>query len=540
MTRSPFWTLLVCSLLGSGTACAPGAATTMTGADDGSSGTDDDDDKKKDDEDDGESETSSEDEEDPEGSTSGTTGSSSNSSSTSGGTSSSSNGTSNGSVGTNTSDPTSSTSLSGGDTSTVDCTFQVMESISQNIGTVGIVEWSVDLGAVDQAEIQFGLDTSYGMTAPVDLSEPGYRTLLLGMKPNQQYHFRIVASGGGQRCDSGDQTIMTQAPPNGVIPRLTINTPNPGARAGGFKVLSIYGSGYVIILDTDGDPVWWYKAPGTVNAANGLSRARMSYDGKSMWMRNTNVANDGSSATRVAMDGSNPQSYDTNVVNGHHDFTVTPDNGVAFIAFEQSGSQCDDIVEMDEAGNVTTVYHLRDAVGELIGGGGGGPFGGGGQCHSNAIHYNAFDDTYTVSQRDFNTIVKVSRSGELKWILGGQISTFQGDVNWSVQHGHHNVSENEIVFFNNGTSGPSTAVELQLMGMQATRTWSYQTGNVSSFTLGDVQRLPNGNTLVVFSNAGEIHEVDEQGNLVESLSAGLSGAFGYIEARPTLYGPPPR
>lgn len=536
MTRSPFWTLLVCSLLGSGTACAPGAATTMTGADDGSSGTDDDDDKKKDDEDDGESETSSEDEEDPEGSTSSTTGSSSNSSSTSGGTSSSSNGTSNGSVGTNTSDPTSSTSLSGGDTSTVDCTFQVMASLSQNIGTVGIVEWSVDLGAVDQAEIQFGLDTSYGMTAPVDLSEPGYRTLLLGMKPNQQYHFRIVASGGGQRCDSGDQTIMTQAPPNGVIPRLTINTPNPGARAGGFKVLSIYGSGYVIILDTDGDPVWWYKAPGTVNAANGLSRARMSYDGKSMWMRNTNVAIGGpapqsSSAAEVSMEGTELRTIGADKVNGHHDLTVTPENGVAFIAYEDGGSSaaCDEIVELDEAGNTTTVYRLRDALSALLAR----------QCHSNSIHYNEFDDTYTVSQRDFNTIVKVSRSGELKWVLGGQISTFQGDVSWNVQHGHHNVSENEIVFFNNETQGPSAAVELQLMGTQATRTWSYQT-NLSSFTLGDVQRLPNGNTLVVYSNSGEIHEVDEQGNLVESLSAGLSGAFGYIEARPTLYGPPPR
>src|SRR5690606_37507195 len=140
----------------------------------------------------------------------------------------------------------------GGDTSTVDCTFQVMASLSQNIGTVGIVEWSVDLGAVDQAEIQFGLDTSYGMTAPVDLSEENNRTILLGMKPNREYHFRIVASGGGQRCDSGDQTIMTQGSPNGALPRLDVTTMNAAARAGGFKVLSFWQDGYAAILDADG------------------------------------------------------------------------------------------------------------------------------------------------------------------------------------------------------------------------------------------------------------------------------------------------
>src|SRR5690606_39854445 len=84
-----------------------------------------------------------------------------------------------------------------------DCTFQVTSSVSPTIETVGIVEWSVDLPSVEMASIEFGPDTSYGMTAPVDLAEPEYRTLLLGLKGDQEYHFRIRASGGGMACESG-------------------------------------------------------------------------------------------------------------------------------------------------------------------------------------------------------------------------------------------------------------------------------------------------------------------------------------------------
>ena len=60
--------------------------------------------------------------------------------------------------------------------------------------TVGIVTWSITASGITAAHIDFGLDTTYGMTAPVDLTAAMYRTLLLGMKPAKTYHFRITAS----------------------------------------------------------------------------------------------------------------------------------------------------------------------------------------------------------------------------------------------------------------------------------------------------------------------------------------------------------
>jgi hypothetical protein len=55
-----------------------------------------------------------------------------------------------------------------------------------------------------------------------------------------------------------------------------------------------------------------------------------------------------------------------------------------------------------------------------------------------------------------------------------------------------------------------------------------------SGVLGDVQRLPNGNTLVTFSTGGEIVEVDAAWNTIQTLQSN----FGYANWRETLYGPP--
>ena len=77
--------------------------------------------------------------------------------------------------------------------------------------TVGIVTWSISASGITSAHIDFGVDTTYGMTAPVDLTATNYRTLLLGMKPAKTYHFRIVASSGASTYTSDDQTVTTGA-----------------------------------------------------------------------------------------------------------------------------------------------------------------------------------------------------------------------------------------------------------------------------------------------------------------------------------------
>jgi hypothetical protein len=80
---------------------------------------------------------------------------------------------------------------------------------------------------------------------------------------------------------------------------------------------------------------------------------------------------------------------------------------------------------------------------------------------------------------------------------------------------------------------------LNTMSWTATKQSREYRPGVQSPVLSDVQRLPNGNTLVTFSVAGEIHEVSPTGQLVQKLDSSAN-SFGYAEFRKTLYGPPLR
>ena len=73
-------------------------------------------------------------------------------------------------------------------------------------------------------------------------------------------------------------------------------------------------------------------------------------------------------------------------------------------------------------------------------------------------------------------------------------------------------------------------------GDEAELIWSYAPSpTVFSFSLGDVSRLENGNTMVTFSNQGQIDEVDASGEVQWRLNASLGGAVGYATFMEDLY-----
>src|SRR4029079_9150787 len=107
----------------------------------------------------------------------------------------------------------------------------------------------------------------------------------LGMKPSRTYHFRIVASDGTSTFASGDYTVAT-GPPTSLVNVPSFNVVDAAARQRGFVIASHRTNSTVaFILDADGDVVWWFGGGPT-----GIARARMSEDGKNMWIaiaRNT-------------------------------------------------------------------------------------------------------------------------------------------------------------------------------------------------------------------------------------------------------------
>lgn len=382
-------------------------------------------------------------------------------------------------------------------------------------GTVGIVTWSIP-GTVSNATIEFGLTTEYGMTAPVDLDEEGYRTLLLGMKPGKDYHFRITATVDGQVLMSEDQPLTTgPAPAAGTLAPLTFTVASDEKREKGFIVTSYWQgaqSGMVFILDQDGDIVWWHAS----GVSGGVAKAAISDDGKDMWM--ISASNQGQPVRRVSMDTLDAETYSNAV--GSHDIQPVEGDVMVFIEYGETG--CDSAFEINKAGETKEVLELEEFTPK-------------GSCHANAIAYNKEKATYAMSSLDTDVFMFPRAGGtvqntSLLTTKAGAISTWGG-----VQHGVQLLNTDHLLIFANregGNMGPSVAIEYSLD--DGSEVFRYEGGQYTA-NLGDVQRLPGGNTLVTYSNAGILHEVTPAKEKVLEITGAKN--LGYAVWRASLYGP---
>jgi hypothetical protein len=403
----------------------------------------------------------------------------------------------------------------GGGTGTATFTVQVQLASAVDSaapGTIGIVTWTVNVSSLVEAHIDFGLDPSYGTAAPVDLALADHRTLLLGMKPAKTYHFRVVARDASLTYTSNDYTVMT-GPPTTTVSISRFQVMNATARKPGFIITSYWsgiGSTVPFILDADGEIVWWGRnAP-----AGGIARARMSADGKNMWM--TSASNNGNPIQRLSMDTLDAQTYPNAI--GSHD--LTPVTGATMAFLEYGESDCDSIYEIDPGGTKREIFESQGVVNTS-------------GCHGNALRYSQKEDVYTYSDVSQDIFV-VNRSGQVQWRLSERVMSGRGA--WGgVQHGHQLLDDSIIILANNGGGNNMSAmIEYSLAGAELRR---FVSGEYTQ-NLGDVQRLPGGNTLVTFSNPSVIKEIDGQNNVVLQINGTLPGRIGYALWQESLYGPP--
>jgi hypothetical protein len=154
-------------------------------------------------------------------------------------------------------------------------------------------------------------------------------------------------------------------------------------------------------------------------------------------------------------------------------------------------------------------------------------------CHGNALRYSQKEDVYTYSDVSQDVFV-VNRSGQVQWRLSQRVMSGRGA--WGgVQHGHQLLDDSIIILANNGAGNNMSAmIEYNLTGVELRR---FVSGDYTQ-NLGDVQRLPGGNTLVTFSNASVIKEIDAQNNVLLQINGASGTRFGYALWQESLYGPP--
>ncbi|HSU42045.1 MAG TPA: arylsulfotransferase family protein [Polyangiaceae bacterium] len=408
-----------------------------------------------------------------------------------------------------------------GSVSVGSCTFNVTASVSDKITSVGLVDWSVDRPGLDSASIEFGLDTSYGSSAPVDLKAANYHTLLLGMKYGHSYHFKVIAQAGSERCESADYTLQTGPLPNG-LPKPTLTTMAADKVFGGFTISERWGAnkmGPSFIFDKDFDYVWMY--PGE----DDVIRTRMSFDGKAMWLRNTAQTDGTGVVRRVSMDGLKEDRWE--LPHTTHDLAVIPDGHVGLVGHASSG--CDEILDFNpDDGTLTSLFNAKEAHGNTM-------------CHVNYLAYFAGDDSFVFSDYDASSLIKITRHGDFVWGLNGDASTISG-TSWVREHGVHILAPDDLIVFSNGDGAAQKSLvfelKLDLAAKTATELWRYDADQNTTFG-GDVQKLANGNLLVTYSSSGVIQELDPSRNVVQQATFDIGSALAYTERRLSLYGGPP-
>ena len=155
--------------------------------------------------------------------------------------------------------------------------------------------------------------------------------------------------------------------------------------------------------------------------------------------------------------------------------------------------------------------------------------------HSNAIDID-FDGNFLLSSRNLDEITKIHRTtGEIIWRWGGTQNefTFVNDYPFTHQHSIRSLGGNRYILYDNGNYSAqytgvniSRAVEYELDTIlnTATKIWEFvHPDSLYTPTIGGVQRLPNGNTLINFGNLQQLNkgsivtEVNQNKNIVFQL-----------------------
>lgn len=429
-------------------------------------------------------------------------------------------------------------------TSPLDVSLEIR--VSEEIPTVVTASWEAEHPGAEEMRVEFGAGPTLDRSVDARLDDDGTcRTTILGLKPSTTYRLRAVEVDGGTTYAS-DRISVDTGPIPADFPGLSVERPPGRTPAGGFLVTSLLSNpSWAVILDDDGDPVWWHR-PGDEWERSFVPRARLSRDGEHLLYEASASALTGDDdlvgermLVRVALDGS---TVETVTLGGcHHDFVELTDGTVAAIVSEireVEGEEVtgDRIAELDWEGNELASWSIWDHL----------PYepeaitadDDPGWTHANALDHDPQLDTYTLSLRNLDAILHIDRpSGEILWQLGGVNSDFDAALNvlplFQRQHQFQH-QDGGLLVFDNGTVDDlrSRVVEYAFEGggddLRVQQVWTHVADPpLFSIGFGDVTRLPSNHTLVTWSSAGQIDEVNEDGNLVWQLNAAMGAGFGY-------------
>jgi hypothetical protein len=296
----------------------------------------------------------------------------------------------------------------------------------------------------------------------------------------------------------------------------------------------------VVVLDPTGAIVWYHEDESGLD----VLRAQFSRDGRSVIYNRTEVDADSSADSalvRVALDGSG--SDEIRVPYLAHDFVELEDGRFAAIVVDRRDDadgdsvRGDAIVEIAADGSTTPVWSTWDSFDpeDAAGDGANDAW-----TYANALSYSSTEEAYYVGLQNFSSVLKIPIvGGAPEWVLGSTEATLafaEGNVPFARQSGIARFTDDSMLVLDNEGGSGARLVEYSLapeMG-QAVQFGTYAPEpSISVGELGGIVRLPLGEWLISWGDAGRIELVDDENSVWSVRSDGTH--LGYHAVTTSLY-----
>ncbi len=364
-------------------------------------------------------------------------------------------------------------------------------------------------------------------TSSVQRYEPSLLTLASpDVSPAQS---NAIAQGSGALSVIHGVAVPADFP----IVNITVSKPTG---SGKIFIANWGGTSYVMILENDGTPYFYKRFPGSDQTRDFKLQptgtlTRRVYQGMNCYVemdsQYTNID------TLRCGHGYGTDEHEVQLIPNHHCFLIALDyRQVDMSKLITGGNPSATVIgnhvqELDA--NHSVVFEWRswdnfditDAVHENLKG-----------ATIDYVHMNSiaidYDSNIVISNRHLSELTKINRkTGKIMWRLGGahnQFSFLNDPVGISYQHDARPVPgkpDQYTVFDDGNYHSPafSRVVEYKVdtTTMTVTKVWEYRhSPDYFTWWMGSAQRLPNGNTLIDWSDnpLPKVHEVTPSGETV--------------------------
>lgn len=359
-----------------------------------------------------------------------------------------------------------------------------------------VASYSMTVPAATPVQVQFGLDTSYGLsTSGVSNQTGGEVTILVaGMRAGTTYHMQAVASlFNGSQLLGSDQTFTTGTIPADRIPNITAQTFGGGTPSPGVELFSLFPDEAgnllsAVATDLEGNVIWYYdlESDSVAFSIKPLPNGHMLLDAYPIGA--AGIQTTGVDEIReIDLAGNVIQRVSTTSVNNalpaiakfqigsfHHDVAALPNGHLILLAnYAKTINNVpgipdgtlvvgDALIDWDPQRGPAWAWSAFDHLSLLHA-----PYGVADWTHANAVVYSPDDGNLILSMRNQNWVVKIdyrdgAGDGNILWRLGPDgdfiLPEQQAPIEWNYgQHYPTIVSPNSsgvfsLMLFNNGNN----------------------------------------------------------------------------------------